>query len=128
MNKINLKINWDTLSRSFIAILFIFTGWGKLMTFTETTGYIASVLGTGAITPIITILVIFIEIVVAIVYAYGKYKKDVAAYILIGFTALATILFHSDISVGANMIMTLKNIAIIGGLFATLDGVHKRRS
>jgi len=37
---------------------------------------------------------------------------------LIGFTLITTILVHHDISVGANMVMALKNIAIIGGIMA----------
>jgi putative oxidoreductase len=127
MHTSTFKINWDTLSRVFIAILFVFAGWGKLNSFEGTTGYIASTLKTGQITPAITALVIFIEIVVALVYAYGKYKKDVMAYILIAFTVLATIFFHSDLSVNTNVIMALKNLAIVGGIFATLDGVHRRR-
>ncbi len=127
MHTTTFRINWDTLSRIFIAVLFIFAGWGKLMTFEATTSYIASVLKTGQVTPIITALVIFIEIVIALIYAYGKYKKDVMAYILIAFTVLTTIFFHSDLSVNLNMIMALKNLAIVGGIFATLDGVHRRR-
>jgi putative oxidoreductase len=128
MHTTTFKINWDMLSRIFIAALFVFAGYGKLMTFEATTSYIGSVLKTGMITPAITALVIFIEIVVAIVYAYGKYKKDIMAYILIAFTVLATIFFHSDMSNNLNVIMALKNLAIVGGLFATLDGVHKRRA
>lgn len=127
MHTTTFKINWDTLSRIFIATLFVFAGYGKLMTFEASTSYIASVLKTGAVTPLITAIVIFIEIAIAIIYAYGKYKKDVMAYILIAFTVIATIFFHSDLSVNLNVIMSLKNLAIVGGIFATLDGVHRRR-
>ena len=122
------RINWDTLSRIFIGVLFVYAGIGKLMNFGGTNTYINSVLNTGAITPIVTLIVIFIEIVVATVYILGKYKKDTSAYILICFTALATLLFHSDMSKDVNVLMSFKNLAIIGGIFATMDGVHRRRN
>ena len=76
----NFKINWDTLSRLFIGALFVSAGFGKLTGFAGTTAYINSVLNTGSMSFIITSVVIFIEIVVASVYVYGKYKKDTAGY------------------------------------------------
>ena len=127
MNKTTFVIDWDIMSRVFIAILFIFAGVMKILSFTDTTNYIDSVLKTGSLTPAITVIVIVIEIGVAGLYALGKYNRDICAYILIGFTALATIFFHSDFSNNTNVIMSLKNLAIIGGIFATLDTVHKRR-
>ena len=126
-NTTTFKISWDALSRLFIGALFIFAGVGKIMSFAGTTGYIDSVLHTGSLTPVITAITVFIEIVVAAVYVWGKYKKDWCGYILIAFTALATVFFHSDFNNQLNVIMTLKNLAIIGGIFATLDAVHKRR-
>ena len=122
------KFNWDLISRVLISLVFLSAGYGKLMNFSGTSGYIDSVLKTGAVTPLITALVIFIEIVVALIYISGKYKRDTMAYILIGFTALATILFHKDFTNQMNQLMALKNLAIIGGLLATLDSLHKRRS
>ena len=128
MNTTTLKINWDVISRIFIGALFVFAGFGKIMSFEDTTGYINSVLNTGSLTPAITAAVIFIEIVVAAGYMYGRFKKDICAYILIAFTALATILFHSNLDNQLNVIMAFKNLAIIGGIFATLDALHKRRT
>ncbi len=128
MHTTTFKINWDILSRVFIATLFVFAGWNKLMDFQRVTGYIDSVLHTGSITPAITAVVIFIEIVVAILYVFGKFKKDICTYILITFTVLATVLFHTNTSDPATVQHILKNLAIVGGLFATLDAVHKRRS
>ena len=96
MNTTTFKINWDCLSRVFIGALFIFAGVAKIMDFNGVTGYIDSVIRTGSLTPVITAGVIFVEVIVAAAYVWGKFRKDLAAYILIGFTALATILFHSD--------------------------------
>jgi putative oxidoreductase len=128
MHTSTFKINWDTLSRVFIATLFVFSGWGKLMNFQSVTNFIDSVLHTGSITPAITATVIFVEIVVAILYAYGKYKKDICGYVLVTFTVLATVLFHTNTQDPAVVQQILKNLAIVGGLFATLNAVHNRRS
>jgi putative oxidoreductase len=128
MNTTTFRINWDTVSRLFIGALFIFAGVDKLRTFEATSGYIDSVLGTGSATPVVTGLVIFVEIVVAAVYIWGKYKRDTCAYILIAFTALATVIFHNNFQIPLNVIMSLKNLAIIGGLIATLGAVHAKRS
>lgn len=127
MNTTTFKINWDFVSRLFIGALFIFAGIDKLRTFEATSGYIDSVLGTGSITPVVLGLTIFIEVVVAAVYVWGGYKRDLCAYTLVAFTALATILFHNNFENPLNVIMSLKNLAIIGGLVATLHAVHKRR-
>jgi putative oxidoreductase len=128
MNTTTFRINWDLVSRLFIGALFIFAGVDKLRTFESTGGYIDSVLGTGAMTPVVTGLTIFIEIVVAAVYIWGKYKRDTCAYILIAFTALATVLFHNNFQIPLNVIMSLKNLAIIGGIIATLGAVHSKRT
>lgn len=128
MHTTTFKINWDTLSRVFIGILFVYSGWIKIQSFQATTGYIDSVLKTGSITPAITSAAIFVEVVIGLLYMWGKFRKDLMAYILISFVALATIFFHSNLSNPADMLQALKNLAIMGGMFATLDSVHKRRS
>lgn len=106
-----------TLSRVLIALLFVVAGYQKLTSFAGTSAYINS-LGVPAAT-LVTALVIIIEVVVALAFAYG-YKIRETAWILMTFTALATVLVHHDFSVGANMVMALKNIAIIGGLLAII--------
>lgn len=127
MNTTTFRINWDKLSRAFVGLLFVYSGWTKIQSFEATTAYINSVLKTGNITPIITAAAIFIEVVVALLYVWGGYKKDLMGYILIAFTAVATVFFHLDLTNPANVIQAFKNLAIIGGMFATLEAVHKRR-
>lgn len=128
MNTTTLKINWDFVSRLFLGLLFIVAGLGKMMNFTGTGMFINSVMHTGSLTTVVTALTIVIEVAVAGLFIFGKYKKDCMAYILIGFTVLATIIFHNNISDQNTMIMALKNLAIIGGLISTLDCVHKKRA
>lgn len=113
MTKYALKI-----SRSLIALLFVVAGVQKLMNFAVTSSFIAS-LGI-PIAPGVTAIVIFIEIVVALMFAHG-YKVCINGWILIAFTALVTIIVHHDFAVGSNLVMTFKNIAIIGGILAAIQ-------
>lgn len=112
-----MKINYALTSRILIALLFVVAGVQKIIGFQMMTGYIGSL---GVPLPVIaTALVIIIEIPVAIAFAYG-YRVCTMGLILIGFTALTTLLVHRNISDGTNMVMALKNIAIIGGILAAI--------
>lgn len=111
-----MKINYPLLSRVLIALLFVVAGVQKLMGFDGTVMYVGSL---GVPLPVIaTVLVILVEIPVALAYAWG-YRVCITGGILVGFTVLATILAHRDIATGMNLIMVLKNIAIVGGILAT---------
>lgn len=103
------------VSRSLIALLFVVAGYQKVMGFDGLVAYLGS-LGF-PLASVVAVIVIFIEIVVALAFAYG-YRICVTGWILIAFTVVATALVHSDFAVGDNMVMALKNIAIIGGILA----------
>ena len=108
--------NYATISRSLIALLFVVAGVQKLMGFDMTAGYVGSL---GIPAPMLaTLIVIIIEVPVAIAFAWG-YKIRETGYALIAFTALATLIAHRDIF-GADMVMVLKNIAIIGGIMLAI--------
>lgn len=113
-----MKINYALISRSLIALLFVFAGIGKLMSFSGAAAMIGS-LGVPLPT-LAALIVIIIEIPVALAFAYG-YKTKETGYALIAFTALATLLAHRDFSNQSNVIMTLKNIAIIGGIMSAIS-------
>ncbi len=86
------------------------------MDFQNTAGFIGSL---GVPLPLIaTLFVILIEIPVALAFAWG-YKTKETGYTLIAFTVLATLLAHRDIF-GADMVMALKNVAIIGGIMSAI--------
>lgn len=135
MNTTTIKINWDFVSRLFIGLLFILAGIQKALNFNLVTdNAIAPVLKTGSLSPVITAVVIFIEIFVTLAYIFSKKYKDHAGYTLIFFTVIVTIFYHVPEIRGANIsavigtsINALKNLAIVGGLLATLDVVHKKR-
>jgi putative oxidoreductase len=111
------KINCALVSRSFIALLFVFAGVGKVMEFSA----FASSLGQmGVPVPILAaIIVIVIEIPVALAFAYG-YKTKETGYALIAFTVLATLIAHRDFTNQMNVIMSLKNLAIVGGIMSAI--------
>ncbi len=113
-----MKINYALISRVLIALLFVVAGVQKIMGFAGTAGFIGSL---GVPVPmVVAVLVILVEVPVALAYAWG-YRVCATGCILIGFTVLTTILVHRDFSMGANMVMALKNIAIIGGILATIQ-------
>ena len=104
---------YGTIARSLIALLFVVAGAQKVMDFQGTAGFIGS-LGLPA-PALVAIIVILIEIPVALLFAYG-YKTKETGYTLIAYTLLTILVVHRDLSQGANMVMSLKNLAIIGGL------------
>lgn len=110
-------MNYGTIARSLIALLFVVAGVQKLMDFSGTVGYVGA-LGVPMAT-VAAALVIFIEVVVAAAFAYG-YKVKETGYILIAFVALTILVAHRDLAAGSNMIMALKNIAIIGGIMLAI--------
>lgn len=113
-----MKNNYACVARSLIAILFVYAGIGKIMSFTQTSGYIGSL---GVPLPVLaTIIVILIEIPVALMFAYG-YKVKQNGYAMIAFTILATLLVHNKISDQMQLIMALKNVAIVGGILACIS-------
>ena len=70
--------------------------------------------------------VVIVEIPITILYIAG-YKKNWTGGAIIAFTALVTLFFHNPFTANGfdfmQMVQALKNIAIIGGILATLDCV-----
>ncbi len=125
-----VDIDYALVTRALMALLFVVAGINKLIQFKETSGFIGGGLNM-PMPALVTILVILIEVPVALAFAYG-YKIKETGYTLIGFTVLATLIVHKDYF-GADMVMVLKNISIIGGLMAaiactcTTCTVHKKK-
>jgi putative oxidoreductase len=95
------KINYALVSRSLIALLFVFAGIGKVMGFSA----FASSLGQMEIpVPMLAaLIVVIVEIPVALAFAYG-YKVKETGYALIAFTVLATLIAHRDFSSMASIL------------------------
>lgn len=76
---------------------------------------------------LVGLLVVIIEIPVALLYVAG-YKKNWTGGAMIAFTVLTVIFFHNPFAGGFDFmqaVQALKNIAIIGGIVATLDCMCK---
>ena len=100
------------LARTLMALMFILAGVGKLADSAGTAAYIESA------TPLPGILAIptgVFEVVAGVLLVAGRYLK-LTSLALIGFTILATVLFHHNLGDQMQMVLALKNLAIIGGL------------
>lgn len=115
-----MKINYYALvSRSLIALLFVMAGIQKVMTFGAPGGSVEFIKSLDIpLALLVTIIVIIIEIPVALAFAWG-YKVSITGGILAGFTILATLIVHKSL-VGLDMVMALKNLAIIGGIMLAI--------
>jgi len=113
----------DTLAligRVLLAALFIPAGFGKLMGFAGTVGYISSV---GAPLPqVAAVIAIVVELGLGLLLLAG-FKTRVSAIVLAIFTVAAAVMFHNYWAMPAdkayvNQLMFFKNVAIAGGLLA----------
>lgn len=100
------------LGRMLLALLFVMAGLGKIMDPAGTAQYIEA---TTDMPGTLALPTGIFELVAGLVLASG-YAMRLVSVLLIGFTALATILFHSQVTDQAQATMALKNLAIIGGL------------
>lgn len=100
------------LGRMLLALLFVMAGLGKIMDPAGTAQYIEA---TTDMPGTLALPTGIFELVAGLVLASG-YATRLVSVLLIGFTALATILFHSQVTDQTQATMALKNLAIIGGL------------
>lgn len=129
---------WDPVSRGLVALIFIFSGFGKLMAFDQTTSMME---GVGFPLPaLFLVAALLIEVLGGIALLLG-YKANWAALVLFLFLIPTTIIFHlahiHDPEQGQmQMIQVMKNLAIMGGLLkfyltgagaCALDSVLARR-
>lgn len=106
MNKIT-----NLVARILLSHIFILAGINKITGYAGTQGYMESIGVPGMLLP----LVIILEIAGGLAVLLG-WQARIAAYALAGFTVLAAILFHGNVSDQMQMIMFMKNLSITGGL------------
>jgi putative oxidoreductase len=121
MNPLNrLQDPLSLIGRVLIALLFVPGGFGKLMGFAGTAGYIAS---KGVPLPeVCAAIAICVELGLGLALLVG-YKTRWAALGIALFTFVITFIFHNFWGVPAEQVMMqklnfFKNMAIVGGLFA----------
>lgn len=117
------SLDWAyALGRVLLALLFLWSGYGKLMNPAGTAGYMKSF---GLPLPEVLVWVaLLVELAGGAMLVLG-YKVRWAALALIVFTVIASFVFHAFWAVPpaqamGQQINFMKNIAIIGGLLALL--------
>ncbi len=101
----------ELLGRILMAFIFIMAGLSKIGNYAGTQGYMDSMGVPGMLLP----LVILTEVGCGLMILLG-YKTEIAATLLAGFTLIAALIFHNNMSDQMQMIMFMKNLAITGGL------------
>ena len=99
--------------RVLLAVLFLFSGFGKIMAPEGTQAYIAA---AGLPFPLLGYLVaIVVELGGGILLLLG-YRARIVAWVMAAFTVLAALCFHNHFADQNQLIHFLKNISIAGGL------------
>ena len=99
------------IGRILLALMFVLAGLNKISGYSGMQGYMDSMGVPGALLP----LVIALEVVGGLVLMLGWHTR-LAAFLLAGFTVLATLIFHSNLGDQTQMLFFMKNLSIAGGL------------
>lgn len=99
----------ELAGRILLSLIFLMSGIGKIAGYEATAGYMSAMGVPGALLPVTIVL----EIAGAVAIMAG-WKTRIAAFLLAGFTLVAAVIFHSNFGDQIQMIMFLKNVAIVG--------------
>ena len=105
------------IGRILLALMFVVAGLNKISGYSGMQGYMESMGVPGALLP----LVIALEVLGGVVLMLGWHTR-LTAFLLAGFTILATLIFHSNLGDQTQMLFFMKNLSIAGGLL--LVGSH----
>jgi putative oxidoreductase len=115
------SLDWAyALGRVLLALLFLWSGYGKLANVAGTAGYMKA--QGMPLADVLVWIALLVELIGSAMLVLG-YKVRWAAAALIGFTLVATFVFHAYWAVPPEQAMGqqinfMKNIAISGGLLA----------
>ena len=101
----------DIIARILLAQIFVLAGISKITGYAATQGYMESMGVPGMLLP----LVILLELGGGLALIVG-WQTRLVSYALAGFTVIAALIFHSNLSDQMQMIMFMKNLALAGGL------------
>ncbi len=108
MKKIETFIS--PVARTFLALIFILSGLGKITSFE---GYQAYMEATGVSGMLLAPTITF-ELGAALAILLG-WQTRIAALLLLGFSLLTAVAFHSNLGDQIQQMMFLKNVAMAGG-------------
>ena len=104
----------DPIARVLVALIFLMSGFGKIVNFGQTIGYMES--KGFFLTPLFLVGAIVFLLVGGASLLVG-FKTKFGVSLLMVFLFLATVIFHlPNIAEQSEMIATLKNLAIFGAL------------
>lgn len=100
-------------ARALMAFIFIAAGYGKIVGYAGTQGYMESMGVPGMLLP----LVILVELGGGLALLFG-FQTRLAAGALAGFSIISGVIFHGGSADQMQQIMFMKNLALAGGLLA----------
>lgn len=101
------------VARVLLSAIFLNSGWGKIMNFTGTQEFMAA--HGMPLTGLFLIGAIVVELAGGLSLLLG-YKARWGSTALVVFLIPTTLIFHTEFSERIQMIMFMKNLAILGGL------------
>jgi putative oxidoreductase len=104
------------VGRILLALMFLLAGLNKISGYAGMQGYMESMGVPGALLP----LVIVLEVLGGIMLMLGWHTR-LTAFLLAGFTLLATLIFHSNLGDQTQMLFFMKNLSIAGGLLLVVS-------
>lgn len=112
-------IHYSTLvGRILMGGMFLFFGVQKLLGFSGTAAFIASVGYSSSVATLATVVAVLVEVGAAALLIVG-YKTRIAAAAMVLFTIAATLMFHLTWTENPiNVVLFAKNVAILAGLLA----------
>lgn len=104
------------VGRILLALMFLLAGFNKISGYSGTQAFMDSMGVPGMLLP----LVILLEVLGGLALILG-WQTRLTAFLLAGFTIVATLIFHSNLGDNTQMLFFMKNLAIVGGLLLVVS-------
>ena len=102
--------------RVLLALMFLLAGINKITGYAGTQGFMESMGVPGVLLP----LVILLEVLGGVLLMLGWHTR-IVAFLMAGFTIVATLIFHSNLGDQMQMLFFMKNLSIAGGLLLVVS-------
>jgi len=104
------------VGRVLLALMFVLAGINKISSYSGVQGFMESMGVPGALLPV----VIALELVGGLILMLGWHTR-LTAFLLAGFTIVATLIFHSNLGDQTQFLFFMKNLSIAGGLLLVVS-------